>query len=222
MADRPGVLGPVQLLVIAFAAASFDGRIIEELRRLRERTRSACSTSSSSPRTGTARWSSSSRAISPTRRPPSTAPWSGRCSGSVSAARRRAVQAAVGGRRGHPERLPARPGEASGSSPTRSPRDRRRRSPCSSTAGRSRCATRSRPPTATTWSTPGSTREDLARSERLAHVFIPGRSVACLLDRCPGTSNSGWSSGLACLPGWRSPRRRWSCFTPLRATASRC
>ena len=37
MADRPGVPGPVQLLVIAFANGKFDGRVLEELRRLRER-----------------------------------------------------------------------------------------------------------------------------------------------------------------------------------------
>ena len=36
MPDRPGAPGPVQLLVIAFADGKFDGRILEELRRLRE------------------------------------------------------------------------------------------------------------------------------------------------------------------------------------------
>jgi hypothetical protein len=33
---RPDALGPVQLLVIAFAEGKFDGRVLEELRRLRE------------------------------------------------------------------------------------------------------------------------------------------------------------------------------------------
>lgn len=36
MLDSPGALGPVQLLVIAFADGKFDARILEELRRLRE------------------------------------------------------------------------------------------------------------------------------------------------------------------------------------------
>jgi uncharacterized membrane protein len=34
---RPADPGPVQLLVIAFANGKFDGRVLEELRRLRER-----------------------------------------------------------------------------------------------------------------------------------------------------------------------------------------
>jgi hypothetical protein len=33
----PGDLGPVQLVVIAFAGGSFDGRVLDELRRLRAR-----------------------------------------------------------------------------------------------------------------------------------------------------------------------------------------
>jgi hypothetical protein len=33
--DRPGGLGPVQAVVIAFAGGSFDGRVLDELRRLR-------------------------------------------------------------------------------------------------------------------------------------------------------------------------------------------
>ncbi len=37
MPGPPGAPGPVQLLVIAFAHGKFDGRILEELRRLRER-----------------------------------------------------------------------------------------------------------------------------------------------------------------------------------------
>ena len=37
MAGRPADPGPVQLLVIAFANGKFDGRVLEELRRLRER-----------------------------------------------------------------------------------------------------------------------------------------------------------------------------------------
>jgi hypothetical protein len=37
VAARPPDLGPVQLLVIAFANGEFDGRVLEELRRLRER-----------------------------------------------------------------------------------------------------------------------------------------------------------------------------------------
>lgn len=36
MSSRPGALGPVQLLVIAFEGGSFEGRILDELRRLRE------------------------------------------------------------------------------------------------------------------------------------------------------------------------------------------
>jgi uncharacterized membrane protein len=36
VADRPPTAGPVQLLVIAFANGKFDGRVLEELRRLRE------------------------------------------------------------------------------------------------------------------------------------------------------------------------------------------
>jgi hypothetical protein len=34
--DRPADLGPVQLLIIAFEDGEFEGRILEELRRLRE------------------------------------------------------------------------------------------------------------------------------------------------------------------------------------------
>jgi hypothetical protein len=37
VAGRPADPGPVQLLVIAFADGKFDGRVLEELRRLRER-----------------------------------------------------------------------------------------------------------------------------------------------------------------------------------------
>jgi hypothetical protein len=37
VAARPADPGPVQLLVIAFANGKFDGRVLEELRRLRER-----------------------------------------------------------------------------------------------------------------------------------------------------------------------------------------
>jgi hypothetical protein len=37
VAGRPPGPGPVQLLVIAFANGKFDGRVLEELRRLRER-----------------------------------------------------------------------------------------------------------------------------------------------------------------------------------------
>ncbi|HJZ38434.1 MAG TPA: hypothetical protein VJ204_19345 [Solirubrobacterales bacterium] len=36
MPGLPGAPGPVQLLVIAFANGKFDGRVLEELRRLRE------------------------------------------------------------------------------------------------------------------------------------------------------------------------------------------
>jgi|SRR3954451_23421420 len=36
MGDRQVTLGPVQLLIIAFEGGSFEGRILEELRRLRE------------------------------------------------------------------------------------------------------------------------------------------------------------------------------------------
>jgi uncharacterized membrane protein len=36
VAGRPADPGPVQLLVIAFANGKFDGRVLEELRRLRE------------------------------------------------------------------------------------------------------------------------------------------------------------------------------------------
>ncbi len=36
MAGLPAALGPVQLVVIAFADGKFDGRVLEELRRLRE------------------------------------------------------------------------------------------------------------------------------------------------------------------------------------------
>jgi hypothetical protein len=36
MADRPSSLGPVQLVIVAFDGTSFDGRILGELRRLRE------------------------------------------------------------------------------------------------------------------------------------------------------------------------------------------
>jgi hypothetical protein len=35
MADRPGALGPVQVLVIAFGDGGFDAGILDELRRLR-------------------------------------------------------------------------------------------------------------------------------------------------------------------------------------------
>jgi hypothetical protein len=37
MADQPGALGPVQLVIIAFDGIRFDGRVLEEVRRLRER-----------------------------------------------------------------------------------------------------------------------------------------------------------------------------------------
>jgi uncharacterized membrane protein len=36
MAGRPGSLGPVQLVIIAFDGGNFDGKVLEELRRLRE------------------------------------------------------------------------------------------------------------------------------------------------------------------------------------------
>jgi hypothetical protein len=36
VAGRPAGPGPIQLLVIAFADGKFDGRVLEELRRLRE------------------------------------------------------------------------------------------------------------------------------------------------------------------------------------------
>jgi uncharacterized membrane protein len=36
MVERSSALGPVQLVIIAFDGASFDGRILAELRRLRE------------------------------------------------------------------------------------------------------------------------------------------------------------------------------------------
>jgi hypothetical protein len=36
MTDRASALGPVQLLVIAFEDGNFEGRILDELRRLRE------------------------------------------------------------------------------------------------------------------------------------------------------------------------------------------
>jgi hypothetical protein len=36
VADQPSALGPVQLVIIAFDGVTFDGRILEELRRLRE------------------------------------------------------------------------------------------------------------------------------------------------------------------------------------------
>ena len=36
MVDRASALGPVQLLIIAFDGTNFDGRILDELRRLRE------------------------------------------------------------------------------------------------------------------------------------------------------------------------------------------
>jgi hypothetical protein len=36
MADRPDALGPVQLVIIAFDGGRFDGKILDELRRLRE------------------------------------------------------------------------------------------------------------------------------------------------------------------------------------------
>jgi hypothetical protein len=36
MVGRPSSLGPVQLVIVAFDGGSFDGRILEELRRLRE------------------------------------------------------------------------------------------------------------------------------------------------------------------------------------------
>jgi hypothetical protein len=37
MIDQPANLGPVQLLIIAFEGGSFEGKILDELRRLRER-----------------------------------------------------------------------------------------------------------------------------------------------------------------------------------------
>jgi hypothetical protein len=36
MADQPGALGPVQLVIIAFEDGNFEGRILDELRRLRD------------------------------------------------------------------------------------------------------------------------------------------------------------------------------------------
>jgi hypothetical protein len=36
VSDHPATSGPVQLLVIAFVGGKFDGRVLEELRRLRE------------------------------------------------------------------------------------------------------------------------------------------------------------------------------------------
>jgi hypothetical protein len=36
MADQPHALGPVQLVIIAFEDGSFEGRILDELRRLRD------------------------------------------------------------------------------------------------------------------------------------------------------------------------------------------
>lgn len=36
MADQPRALGPVQLVIIAFEDGSFEGRILDELRRLRD------------------------------------------------------------------------------------------------------------------------------------------------------------------------------------------
>jgi uncharacterized membrane protein len=36
MVDLPGDLGPVQLVIIAFEGGSFEGKILDELRRLRE------------------------------------------------------------------------------------------------------------------------------------------------------------------------------------------
>ena len=36
MVDHPGGLGPVQLVIIAFEGGSFEGKILDELRRLRE------------------------------------------------------------------------------------------------------------------------------------------------------------------------------------------
>jgi uncharacterized membrane protein len=36
MVDLPGDLGPVQLVIVAFEGGSFEGKILDELRRLRE------------------------------------------------------------------------------------------------------------------------------------------------------------------------------------------
>ena len=49
MSGRLAELGPVQAVVIAFADGSFEGRVLDELRRLRGRTPSASSISPSSP-----------------------------------------------------------------------------------------------------------------------------------------------------------------------------
>jgi hypothetical protein len=37
MADKPADLGPVQLVIIAFEGGNFEGKVLDELRRLRER-----------------------------------------------------------------------------------------------------------------------------------------------------------------------------------------
>jgi hypothetical protein len=152
--EQPTGLGPVQLLVIAFEGGKLDSKVLEELRRLRE-DRAVRLVDLLFVAKG------EEDEVIELVLADLTAAEAEQYGALVSALMGIGVGGDVSAMEGERAVSDAASRNGSlttpGSSPTRSPLERRRPSSCSSTGGPCRCATRSRPPPATTSSIPGST-----------------------------------------------------------------